>query len=737
MRSGGVLLAVITWVLAGCFNAPDTSPPAPVPVRVAVAAEGLDGFRIDDLEGGRWLAPAGDTVQVPAKGAVVLAPWRGGWAFTPATVALPARRSGLSLAFTARRMSLYEMVDAVFAAHVRWAVDPRVTPAHGLPPTAWKVGDPDRFAYSNPTEWGYAMQFAVAATERGRLARTTAVERITATLRTMAALQARSDHRFGLFYQFYDIRPALPERTGTWLIPTGDCMLLWYSVVAVEGWADARGETALRDLARAVRGRMDFSHGTERRGSATVLPHLIDVEHGDALSRSIWNIHADEGGAVAMGMRLSGAVDRAGWRTILASQYRHPAAHTFPDGTRIETRDSAFFSAAFTWSVRTLAGLPLHPEYRSANLVPALRAHLRHAAALGLDHGGFSDAMTQNVAGAGMVGYFTPPNLWHRADGLPYAGDGTARGIPHGTFVPLLAWDGLDAGERTELEERIRRILGDRAGYWHGGGDRPYGLEVVSGIHRDDAAFPGAADGRGVFEALSHAFVGITAFTWLQEQDGGPCFSDWLPRAEGIAPLLAEVMADLYPAASERPVSLAWERSTPPADGGLAAWGDQVAVWSATGAWISTDRGATWTRQTAFDGHGAINGLAGDGGSLRAGVGARILASADGGATWTAEFDAGTGGTVRPSVAAGVWWLACRGGAGLEHLSGPWRRGRDGVWRAAIGAFPDGATDIDEIVPDPADPARIAWAVRRNGWGTGILRTNNGLSCRSADSLTG
>jgi hypothetical protein len=150
-------LLVGLLVAGGCFNAPDEGPPPPVAVQVRVDAPGLDAFRIDDRDGGRWLDPAGDTIRVAEGGPAVLAPWRGGWAFTPATAAIPRGARSAAVTFTARRMSLREMVESLFAAHARWATDPSVTPPHGLPPTAWKIGQPERFAYSNPTEWGYAM----------------------------------------------------------------------------------------------------------------------------------------------------------------------------------------------------------------------------------------------------------------------------------------------------------------------------------------------------------------------------------------------------------------------------------------------------------------------------------------------------------------------------------------------------------------------------------------------------
>ncbi|MFM2090850.1 MAG: hypothetical protein RLZZ127_1339, partial [Planctomycetota bacterium] len=57
---------------------------------------------------------------------------------------------------------------------------------------------------------------------------------------------------------------------------------------------------------------------------------------------------------------------------------------------------------------------------------------------------------------------------------------------------------------------------------------------------------------------------------------------------------------------------------------------------------------------------------------------------------------------------------------------GPWRLTAEGAWQPAIGAFPDGPADLDRIIPDPAEPTRIAWAVRENAWGVGIFRTNDG-----------
>ncbi|MBK9052050.1 MAG: hypothetical protein IPL78_14410 [Chloroflexi bacterium] len=58
-------------------------------------------------------------------------------------------------------------------------LNPMVITSTGLPLTAYKVGDRARFGYSNPTEWGYALQAWIAAAERGIISESEAVNRIT------------------------------------------------------------------------------------------------------------------------------------------------------------------------------------------------------------------------------------------------------------------------------------------------------------------------------------------------------------------------------------------------------------------------------------------------------------------------------------------------------------------------------------------------------------------------------
>ena len=61
----------------------------------------------------------------------------------------------------------FGILEQLFEIHMNYFLSGEVVPRSGIPCTAYKVGNRARFGYSNPTEWGYAMQAWIAAAERG------------------------------------------------------------------------------------------------------------------------------------------------------------------------------------------------------------------------------------------------------------------------------------------------------------------------------------------------------------------------------------------------------------------------------------------------------------------------------------------------------------------------------------------------------------------------------------------
>ena len=87
----------------------------------------------------------------------------------------------------------YAMLDEMFRVHINYFLSPEAITTFGLPLTAYKVGNRARYNWSNPTEWGYALQAWIAAAERGNIAHDDAVNKLCTALTTMQALQQNPD----------------------------------------------------------------------------------------------------------------------------------------------------------------------------------------------------------------------------------------------------------------------------------------------------------------------------------------------------------------------------------------------------------------------------------------------------------------------------------------------------------------------------------------------------------------
>lgn len=462
----------------------------------------------------------------------------------------------------------YATLDELFQVHINYFLNPLVITSSGLPVTAYKVGDRARFGYSNPAEWGYALQAWIAAAERGIISQSDAVRKISTSLTTMQALQQDPAENYqGLFYPFYtltdpsgdDLPVPVHDTLGpTWhLIPSGDLALLYASLLVTQGWANDIGNAALGAQAGFVKDNFDFRMFLFQENGGTYLAHQIDAHTGERL-QSRWDIFADEGGVVTWNAYFSGSVTFDEFMALTGSQLRGAASWQSCSNETISIREASWFTAMFPLGARSLAGFSTGQfdspagslsRYNQYSLVPAVIAHLAYGDCLGVDHPAFSDAMSQADGGQGIVGRYTPPNLAGIAPANP-----PEHAMPHAFFIPFNAGSDLPPAIVTRLIAEIVELKSDQAGYYHDSGPNPFGFEVIASPYKDDLTYAGADDGRPVFETLSQAYILLSLFNGLQLHDGKETFYTFAAHLPGYADQLSEVLRYLYPQQAFLPV---------------------------------------------------------------------------------------------------------------------------------------------------------------------------------------
>lgn len=461
----------------------------------------------------------------------------------------------------------YSVLDTMFRVHMNYFLSPEAITYFGFPLTAYKVGARGRFGYSNPTEWGYAWQAWIAAAERGIIPEEQAVCWLLRALSTLEALQLDPEGSYqGFPYPFYKMTTpsgedlCAPYRDPTnSAIPSGDNALLYASLVIVEGWARKHGDSApwgqLWRQAERVRKRMNFRIFLQEEGTCLYLAHTFTVEaERGGLSSTRWEIFADEGGVVTWIAYLSDSVTFDEYQVLTRCQLRQPATWVSCRGERYTVKEAAWFNAMFTWGVRSLAGFPIGsfdaPEgvrslYSQESLVPAVQAHLAYGDCLGVDHPGFSDAMSQAENGRGLVGWlqgwFIPPNLLGIAGAVP------RHVVPHALFIPFNALPDLPSDVKVRLIKEIVELKEDKAGYYHDSGLHPFGFEVLASPYKDATNYAGGDEGRNIFETLSHAYIVLSLFNALQLNDGAPTFCSLAAEVPGYIEKLSQVLHFLYP----------------------------------------------------------------------------------------------------------------------------------------------------------------------------------------------
>ncbi|MFC2091906.1 hypothetical protein ACFLTD_03950, partial [Elusimicrobiota bacterium] len=448
-----------------------------------------------------------------------------------------------------------DLLGEILDTSINYYLTAEAIHASGLPLTALKIGDRARYGYSNPTEWGYAIQAWIVAAERGIITDTDARSRIDNALNTMRTLQQDPDQfKYGLFYPYYTLIDgsgndvAFPYHDSNLWLPSGDCALLYGSLNVAEGWLRFNAFSSTADKALAVKNYMDFSSCYYEDPAAPgefYIAHIIHADTGELGSAyegiSKWNIYADEGGMVAFIAYLSGSLSAAEYQNVLNSQMRNSATW---NGHYVQ--EAAWFNAMFTWAQRSLVGVPMLGDDKERifginSFMPNVTAHLDYADLLGIDYPGFSDAMTQSDGGQALVGRYTPPNLYER---IPL--DVPEHIMPHAFSVPFCALDALDEGTLKRLVEKWVLLKCDTSGVWHPDGTQdPYGFEVLASPFINQT-YDGADAGRYIFENLSQSYLALSIYEGLARCGNGRTFNYYTSQLPGYNDRVADIMNMAY-----------------------------------------------------------------------------------------------------------------------------------------------------------------------------------------------
>jgi len=423
--------------------------------------------------------------------------------------------------------------------------------SHGLALSSIHVGiEPKGMGVSNPTEWGLAMTAWIVMSEMGTISPDDAKRNITTALNTIKELQRQDRNAtHGLLYPMYVLRTGtkyhFPKKNEKPDVPCGDLGLLYGSLKLIQGWLLDNKDENLAELTRSVAADLDFSYcihvqQCQRGGVAVGDSHWAVTLTYDAdtmeYSDHNWNLWADESGAIAMELAMSGAMNDTQFRSVVGSQQKFSPCSSWKGVT---VRNSAYFNTLFTLPQRSMMGLGtilsssyMH-EFAVRSLLPTMRAHQRLRDEIEVDYIGPSDAMTQRFPDYpdvyfGSYAYF-PPNARYdcaqkkvvqdnqctwckrfQAEGIE---TGLKFSVPHGNLVPFLALASMERSLFKSWVEQLKLLMTDASGVYH----PTFGFEVMAPAHRTplNGSFAGAASGRGIFETLSHSYSTLSMYEGL------------------------------------------------------------------------------------------------------------------------------------------------------------------------------------------------------------------------------
>jgi hypothetical protein len=447
------------------------------------------------------------------------------------------------------------LLEEILDTTLNYFLSPKAITQSGLPLTALKVLERPRFGYSNPAEWGYALQTWLIAAERGLLTPDQACQKMVTALTTMQHLQNDPQQfKFGVFYPFYSLIDSegndvlMPTHTDNSKedreLPSGDCALLWGSLNVAEGWLLEQGFWAAACQAQQVKAKLNFRAAYHVPNGVPRIAMTVNADTGAPRVHS-WEIWADEGGPVNMICYLTESLTWEEFQAVLAAQQRPTRSwngHT--------TRESAYFNAMFSWGQRSLLGFPMFGNgaeraYGMYSFLPNVAAHLDYGVELGIDYPGFSDAMSQHLNRIGLVGRYTPPNIPDKFDNDPHV---PLHITPHALAIPFCALDALDETVLRRLFEKWLLLKCDTSDVWHPAFSQdPFGFEVIASPFLNQDKYPGVSDGRYVFETLSQAYTALSIYEGLQRYSDQRTFHYFAQQVPEFAPRVAEMLVAAYP----------------------------------------------------------------------------------------------------------------------------------------------------------------------------------------------
>lgn len=441
------------------------------------------------------------------------------------------------------------LLDATLKDHFNYFNDPD-TIVHGIPVGAVKKGDNSFVSYSNPTEWGYAMQSWAVMAETGVLQPEEVVGKLRETFQTLETLQ-NDPNQFahGMFYPYYKLKEAgsgekvFPTRTDYDELPCGDDALVYASLMMIQGWLRDKGFHTDADTCGRITGRMDFSKCVRYSGcDGSVdgeqfwqVPLTVNANTLQTNSYN-WNVWADEGGLVAMIVALTGGIDDVQYESIVRQQQRYsPCSHW--EGVTVD--HAAFFNSVFTLPTRSMLGFgtlfssPYYHEFAVRSVLPTFRAHQKLKKVLSVDYIGPSDAMTMQPRGHsdkifGSYAYWPPNNMYDCKQGrvlfenqctwckgIQYEGldDGFDTVVPHGNMASFLVSASMEKSQFTDWLEDVKKLMTDLSSVYKPG----YGFEVMAPARRTPpgGGFEGAQAGRGIWESLSNGYTILSMYEGL------------------------------------------------------------------------------------------------------------------------------------------------------------------------------------------------------------------------------
>ncbi|MCX7109357.1 MAG: hypothetical protein NTX45_04310 [Proteobacteria bacterium] len=122
--------------------------------------------------------------------------------------------------------------------------------------------------------------------------------------------------------------------------------------------------------------------------------------------------------------------------------------------------------------------------------------------------------------------------------------------VPHAFFIPLNVLADLDQATLNTTFTKINEMMSDTAGYYYGTGSAyPFGFIVATSPMKNDTSYLGVkpSDGKNIFETLSEAFIALSTFNALQQQDNAKDFTYFMTKSPNMVDYMKTVQAYLYP----------------------------------------------------------------------------------------------------------------------------------------------------------------------------------------------